>query len=124
MIFWVVSVLGAPPTEVVRDYGGRVAVERPEAVPAGYVLQGQLGDVGVPLRGPEAALSNVVASDLHATLDLGAADLHRADPQDVPVRVSLASAGVRVVEKSPATVNVRIEPITSRSVAAHARFAN
>ena len=123
VIFWIVSVVNAPPTEVAREFGGRVPVERPE-VPAGYVLQGQLGDVGVTLRGTEAALSNVVASDLHATLDLGAADLHRADPQDVPVRVSLASAGVRVVDKSPATVNVRIEPITSRSVAAQTRFAN
>ena len=123
VIFWIVSVVNAAPTEVAREFGGRVPVERPE-VPAGYVLQGQLGDVGVTLRGTEAALSNVVASDLHATLDLGAADLHRADPQDVPVRVTLASAGVRVVDKSPATVNVRIEPITSRSVAAQARFAN
>src|SRR5439155_8379143 len=50
VIFWTVSVLGAPPTEVVRDYGGRVAIERPDNVPAGYVLEGQLGDVGVRLR--------------------------------------------------------------------------
>src|SRR3989442_4762659 len=124
MIFWVVSVLGAPPTEVVRDYGGRVAVERPEAVPAGYVLQGQLGDVGVRLRGAEAALANVVASDLHATLDLPAADLHRADPQDVPVHVEVATAGVKVESIAPAAVTVRIEPITSRDVAVQARFAN
>lgn len=123
VILWVVSVVNAAPTEVAREFGGRVPVERPE-VPAGYVLQGQLGDVSVTLRGTEAVLSNVVASDLHGTLDLGAADLHRADPQDVPVRVSLASAGVRVVDISPPTVNVRIEPITSRSVAAQARFAN
>src|SRR5439155_1421524 len=39
MIFWAVSALSAPPTEVVRDYGGRVAVERPDDVPAGYVLE-------------------------------------------------------------------------------------
>src|ERR671934_1861938 len=68
MVFWIVSILSAPPTEVVRDYGGRVAVERPDAVPAGYVLQGQLGDVGGKLKGTEAAIANVVASDLHATL--------------------------------------------------------
>ena len=124
MIFWVVSVLGAPPTEVIRDYGGRVAVERPQSVPAGYVLQGQLGDVGVRLRGAEAALANVVASDLHATLDLPAADLHRSDPQDVPVHVEVATAGVKVESYAPATVTVRIEPITSRDVAVQARFAN
>src|SRR2546427_1072239 len=124
MIFWVVSVLGAPPTEVVRDYGGRVAVERPEAVPAGYVLQGQLGDVGVRLRGAAAALANVVASDLHATLDLPLADIHRSDPQDVPVRVVVATTGLQVESFAPATVSVRIEPITSRAVAVQARFAN
>jgi YbbR domain-containing protein len=123
IVFWIVSLVNAAPTEVAREFGGRVPVERPE-VPAGYVLQGQMGDVGVTLRGTEAALSNVVASDLHATLDLGTADLHRADPQDLLVRVSVASAGVRVMDKSPATVSVRIEPITSRSVAAQPRFAN
>jgi YbbR domain-containing protein len=124
MIFWAVSVLSAPPTEVVRDYSGRVAVERPDAIPAGYVLQGQLGDVGVRLKGTEAALANVVASDLHATLDLALADIHRSDPQDVPVRVSVATNGVRVESYAPATVSVRIEPITSRAVAVQARFAN
>jgi YbbR domain-containing protein len=123
IIFWIVSLVNAAPTEVAREFGGRVPVERPE-VPAGYVLQGQMGDVGVTLRGTEAALANVVASDLQATLDLGTADLHRSDPQDLLVRVSVASAGVRVIDKSPATVNVRIEPITSRSVAAQPRFAN
>jgi YbbR domain-containing protein len=124
MIFWVVSVLSAPPTEVVREYGGRVAVERPDSVPAGYVLQGQLGDVGVRLRGTEAALANVVASDLHATIDLPAADLHRSDPQDVPVHVEIATGGVKIESVAPVTVTVRIEPITSRAVAVQARFAN
>ncbi|TMF65062.1 MAG: hypothetical protein E6I14_02465 [Chloroflexi bacterium] len=123
MIFWAVSALSAPPTEVVRDYGGRVAVERPDAVPAGYVLEGPLGDVGVKLRGTEAALANVVASDIHASLDLSAADVHRADPQDIPVRVDVATAGVKVDSKTPATVTVRIEPITSRDVAVQARIA-
>jgi YbbR domain-containing protein len=124
MTFWVVSVLSAPPTEIVREYGGRVAVERPDAIPAGYVLQGQLGDVGVRLRGTEAALASVVMSDLHATLDIAAADVHRSEPQDVPVRVDVATAGVKVEGIAPAAVTVRIEPITSRAVAVQARFAN
>src|SRR6058998_3055098 len=124
MAFWAVSVVSAPPTEVVREYGGRVAVERPDAVPAGYVLQGQLGDVGVRLRGTPGALANVVASDLRATLDLPLADLHNANPQDVPVRVDVVTAGVKVESYAPATVTVRIEPITSRDVAVQARFAN
>jgi YbbR domain-containing protein len=78
----------------------------------------------VKLRGTEAALANVVASDLHATLDLALADLHRSDPQDVPVRVEVATAGVKVDSIAPAALTVRIEPITSRDVAVQARFAN
>ena len=122
VIFWIVTFVSAPPTEIVQDYGGRVAVERPESVPAGYVLQGQLGDVGVRLRGTPTALANVVASDLHASLDLP--DVHNADPQDVAVRVVVATPDVKVESRSPATVTVRIEPITSRDLAVQARFAN
>ena len=122
VIFWVVTFVSAPPSEVVKDYGGRVAVERPEAIPPGYVLQGQLGDVGVRLKGTEAALANVVAADLHATIDIP--DVHNADPQDVPVRVVVATSGVTVESYAPATVTVRIEPITSRDLAVQARFAN
>ena len=122
LIFWVVTFVSAPPTEIVQDYGGRVAVERPDSVPAGYVLEGQLGDVGVRLRGTAAALANVVASDLHARLNLP--DIHNADPQDVLVTAEVATAGVKVESVAPATVTVRIEPISSRDVAVQARFAN
>jgi YbbR domain-containing protein len=122
--FWIVSILSAPPTEVVREYPGRIAVERPEAVPAGYVLQGQLGDVGLRLKGTEGALGTVVAADLHAFLDLPLADVHNSEPQDVPVRVTVATPGVQVESFAPATVTIRLEPITSRSVAVQARFAN
>ena len=124
VIFWVVTFLSAPASEVVREFAGRVAVERPDSIPPGYVLQGQLGDVGVRLKGTEAALGNVVGSDLHATLDLGAADVHNAQPQDVPVHVEVATPGVKVESVAPATVTVRIEPITSRALAVQARFAN
>ena len=124
LTFWVVTFVSAPPTEVVREFPGRVAVERPDAIPAGYVLQGQLGDVSVRLKGTDAALANVVASDLHATLNLAVADVHNADPQDVPVFAEVATAGVKVESTAPATVTVRIEPITSRDVAVQARFAN
>ena len=40
------------------------------------------------------------------------------------MRVVVATAGVQVESFSPATVSVRIEPITSRAVAVQARFAN
>jgi YbbR domain-containing protein len=74
------------------------------------------------LKGTEAALANVVSSDLHARLSLP--DIHNAEPQDVPVTAEVATAGVQVESVAPATVTVRIEPITSRDVAVQARFAN
>lgn len=124
VIFWVVTFLSAPAGEVVHEFPGRVAVERPDTIPPGYVLQGQLGDVGVRLKGTEVALANVVGSDLHAVLDLAAADVHNAQPQDVPVHGEVATPGVKVESVAPATVTVRIEPIISRDVAVQARFAN
>ena len=123
VVVWVVSLLTAAPGDVTQDYPGRVAVERPD-VPAGYVLSATLGDVGLKLRGSQAAVSGIVASDLHATIDLSAADLHRSDPQDVPITVTVANASVHVVDVSPLTATVRIEPITARAVAVAARFAN
>jgi YbbR domain-containing protein len=123
LIFWFVAGISAVPQDVTKPFEGRVPVQRPE-VPAGYVLEGTLGDVAVTLRGTEAEVANVVAADLHATLDLATADIHRTDPQDVAVHVSVANANVRVGEIAPPAVNVRIEPITSRAVAVQPRFAN
>jgi YbbR domain-containing protein len=123
LIVWLVSLVNQTPPEVTRQFAGRVPIERPE-VPAGYVLDGALGDVGVTLGGSEAAIGNVVGTDLHATIDLGKADLHVTDPQDVPVNVTVATPNVRVVDVSPRTVSVRIEPITTRPVAVQVRLAN
>jgi YbbR domain-containing protein len=123
IIFSITVAANQAPAEVTLPFGARIPVERPE-IPPGYVLTGQLGDVEVKLRGTETAVAGVVASDLHATLDLNTADLHRAEAQDVAVKVTVANASVRVAERSPATVSVRIEPITSRSLAVQARFAN
>jgi YbbR domain-containing protein len=123
LVFWAVSLLNQAPADVTQQFAGRIAVERPD-VPAGYVLEGSLGDVGVRLRGPEGAVVGIVASDLHATLDIASADLHRTDPQDVPVNVTVANPNVHVVDVSPSTVNVRIEPITTRAAAVQVRFAN
>ena len=123
LLFWAASLLQQAPADVTQPFPGRVAVERPD-VPPGYVLDATLGDVGVTLRGQSGALANVVAADLHATLDMSSSDLHRTDPQDLPVRVSVANPNVRVIDVSPPTVSVRIEPITARPVAVQVRFAN
>jgi len=123
VLFWIAAGVNSAPVEVTQPFGGRVAVERPE-VPPGYVLEATLGDVGVTLRGLQGPVSNVVAADLHANLEMAAADLHRSDPQEVPVRVTVADSSVKVVEVSPAMVTVRMEPVTARTAAVQLRLAN
>src|SRR5919198_6650341 len=69
VLFWVVSVQNAAPREIVVPFDGRVPVEKP-AVPNGFVLRGNLGDVAVTLRGPEGVVDHLSVADLRATIDL------------------------------------------------------
>lgn len=123
LLFWLVAGQNTPPREVTAAFAGRIPVERPD-VPTGYVLRGSLGDVGVTLRGPEGAVGRVAITDLRATVDVSAADLKRSAAQELPVRVPNPSDQVVVVDISPATIPVRIEPITARTIALQPRFAN
>ena len=66
----------------------------------------------------------VALSDLRATLDVKTLTLGRAEPQDARVTVTVAKEGVEVVDVLPATVSVRLERVTSRSVPVQPRFAN
>ena len=51
LVFWVAIMQNATPSVIPVAFDGRIPVERPDNVPAGYVLRGPLGDVGVTLRG-------------------------------------------------------------------------
>ena len=63
VLFWLASVQNASPRDIVVPFDGRVPVEKP-AVPNGYVLRGNLGDVAVTLRGPEGVVDRLsVASN-------------------------------------------------------------
>jgi YbbR domain-containing protein len=123
LVFWVALTQNTAPRSIVATFDGRVAVERP-AAPAGYVLRGQLGDVGVTLRGAPGVADRVALSDLHATIDLKSLTLGRSEPQDARVTVTVARDGVEVVDVSPPTVSVRVERLLSRTVLVQARFAN
>ncbi len=123
IVFAVANAQNAAPRELVVVFDGRVAVERPD-VPVGFVLRGQLGDVGVTLRGPEGTVDRMALSDLHATLDLTGVDAGRPEPQDAKVVVTVSNEAVKVVDKTPATVSVRLERITSRTLAVQTKFAN
>lgn len=122
LVLWAAVLSTAPRADVTVVFDGRVPVERPE-VPSGFVLRGQLGDVGVKLRGPEDAVRAVGLRQLRASLDLVAA-APGPDPQDVPVRVAVGDERVRVVEVAPATMSVRLERRTERTIAVQARLAN
>jgi YbbR domain-containing protein len=124
VVFWVAITQNAAPRLVTVVFDGRIPVERPDNVPAGYVLRGQLGDVGVTLRGPSGIADRVALSDLRATLDVKTLTLGQAEPQDARVTVTVARDGVEVVDVLPATVSVRLERVTSRSVPVQPRFAN
>ncbi len=122
LVLWIAAISSAPPPEVTVQFDGRVPVERP-VVPEGYVVRGQLGDIGVRLRGPGPALAALGQQHLRATLDLSAV-VPGPEAQEVPVRVAVADERVLVVEVSPATVAVRLERRTERILAVQARFAN
>src|SRR5258706_1234240 len=63
IVFAVANAQNAAPREIVVAFDGRVPIERPE-VPVGFILRGQLGDVGVTLRGPEGTVDRMALADL------------------------------------------------------------
>jgi YbbR domain-containing protein len=124
VVFWVAIMQNATPRLIPVAFDGRVPVERPDNIPAGYVLRGQLGDVGVTLRGAPGVVDRVALSDLHATLDGKALTLGQSEPQDARIMVTVAKEGVEVIDQSPLTVSVRVERLISRTVLVQPRFAN
>ncbi|MEP6693171.1 MAG: CdaR family protein [Chloroflexota bacterium] len=124
ILFWVANAQNATPPVITVTFNGRIPVERPDNVPAGYVVRGQLGDVGVTLRGPAGIADRVALSDLRATIDVKSLALGQAEPQDARVMVTVAREGVEVVDVLPPTVPVRAERVTSRTLTVQPRFAN
>ncbi|MBM4420841.1 MAG: hypothetical protein FJ034_04515 [Chloroflexi bacterium] len=124
MVMWVLAAQASVERIATIAFDGRVPLERPE-LPSGVVLRSALGDVAVRLRGPESSvLPRVTLADLRATADLGGIDAAAGGTFEVPIRVSAADPRVSVVEVAPATVTLRIERVTSRTIAVQARFAN
>ncbi len=123
VVFAVANAQNAAPRELVVQFDGRVPVERPD-IPAGFVLRGPLGDVGVSLRGPEGVVDRMALADLHATLDLAGVDAGSPEPHDAKVVVTVSTDAVKVVDVTPPTVSVRLERITSRTLAVQTKFAN
>ena len=121
-ILWV-TVAQAAERETTIEFDGRIPVERPE-VPVGHVLRGQLGDVAVKLRGTPGALAAISRESLRATIDISVLAATRGEPQEAPVRVTVASETVKVVDATPASVSVRVEKLTTRTLPVQVRYAN
>ncbi len=121
-LFWLALSQNAAPHDMTITFDGRVPIERPQ-VPDGFVLRGQFGDVGVKLSGPSGVVDRIGLSDLRATLDLTGVDAG-TQPRDAKVHVTVSNPQVKVVDVSPLTVAVRLERITSRTIAVQTRFAN
>ncbi|HET7700387.1 MAG TPA: CdaR family protein [Candidatus Limnocylindria bacterium] len=122
LLFWLGNAQNAAPRELVVSFDGRVPVERPQ-VPSGFVLRGALGDVGVTLRGPEGVVDRMGLADLSATLDISGIDAS-TEPREAKVVVTPANDAVKVVDVTPATIFVRLERLTSRTLAVQTRLAN
>jgi YbbR domain-containing protein len=124
LLFWVAIMQNIAPSVISVAFDGRVPVERPDNVPAGYVVRGALGDVRVTLRGAPGVADRVALADLKATVDMSSLVLGQSEPQDARVDVDVAKEGVEVIDVSPPTVAVRVERLTSRTVVVQSRFAN
>lgn len=123
VLFWVANVWTAAPPEITITFDGRVPVELPE-VPSGFVLRGQLGDVTVKLAGPQGVVDHLSISDLHATIDISGIDASSSEPHDAKIVVTTSNDSVKVVDRTPPTVSVRLERITSRTLTVQTHFAN
>lgn len=123
LLFWVGYMQSAAPRDITVTFDGRVPVELPD-VPAGFVLRGQLGDVAVKLSGPEGVVDHIALADLRATIDITGIDTTRPEPYDAKIVVTPLNGVVHVVDVSPATISVRLERITSRTVVVQTKLAN
>lgn len=120
LVLWV-TVVQAAAREVDQEFAG-IAIERPE-LPEGYVLRGALGEVTVQVRGTQTAIGAIGREQLHATIEVSLLAAG-PEPQDAPVRVTVDSETAKVISATPATVQVRVERVTTRALGVQARFAN
>jgi len=95
-----------PPVEA--DYAPAIPIEI-ENLPPGTVIFGDVPDrVQLRLMAPQTSWDGISPAKFRAWIDLAGLEpgLH-----EVPVRVQVADAAISILEKRPATVNVRLEKL-------------
>jgi YbbR domain-containing protein len=99
--------------EVTGVFSSPIPVEV-SGLPKGMVVYGQgPGSVNVKIQAPQDNWGKLRVSNFRAYVDLSTGS---AGPQEVDVKVECTDGRVRVLEKSPLRVAVRLEPVRQRSV--------
>src|SRR5438876_1217861 len=108
MIFWAVSVLSAPPTEVVRDYGGRVAVQARFAnnPPTGtFAGDPAISPTEVRVSGAASQVARIAA--LYATVAFGDAVTDLVQSVQ-PTAIDASGATIEGLTVDPAVVQLTV----------------
>lgn len=112
IIVWFVAVRQQnPPVE--GDLLESIPIEV-ENLPPDKVIFGEMPDkMQLTLRAPQSVWNDMDASDFRAWIDLQGMDvgLH-----DVTVQVDYANPAIKILQKSPDTVNVRLETLSSKQM--------
>ncbi len=83
-------------------------------LPQGLATTGEIAPVNVRISGDDEVLKSLTISDFKATVDLSGVTQRTA--YGLPVRVDVLRSDVKLVEVTPSTVDVTLEPITTETV--------
>ena len=96
-----------------RDvYPSEIPVE-PRGLPPNLVVANEIQPIKVRIAAPQASWSQLGVGSFNATVDRSNAQPGLAQPE---VQVDVADPNVRVIERMPSRVNVRIEELRTRTV--------
>ncbi len=104
--------------EITQPFSGAIPVEVAN-LPTGLVLYGSgPGQINLKIRAPQDSWSRLRAASFRAYVDLKG---QNAGLQDVEIKVECSDPRVRILEKDPARVSVRLEAVRQRSIPVRVR---
>lgn len=111
---WILAVIAADPDET-RVYPRNLALEVTGQDPRLIITGNIPRQVSVTLRAPQSVWTQILANEnqVRAVIDLAGL---AAGEHTVPVKLQIASSPVRLVSKSPESINLILEHLASRSL--------
>lgn len=107
--------------EITGAFASAIPIEV-AGLPKGTMIYGPgPGSVMLKIQAPQATWARLRASTFRAYVNLSNGT---TGPQDVEVRVDSQESRVRILEREPPTVTLRVEPVIRRSVPVLARTAD